>query len=82
MPGNTMGEWQAATTLTAQTISEGAMTPTFMVLPDETMQRLMNQMWNAGFRPSAEGSAGELQATKAHLKDMRDIVFDLMQLKK
>jgi len=43
-------------------------------------QKLMDDLWIAGFRPSeGTGSAGALKATERHLADMRKIVFDNMK---
>jgi hypothetical protein len=50
-------------------------------LNDETLQGLMNELWHAGFRPKDDiGGAGELGATKAHLKDMRAIAFNRLKM--
>lgn len=39
-------------------------------------QNLMDELWNAGVRPTeGTGSAGSLAATERHLEDMRSIVF-------
>lgn len=39
-------------------------------------QELMDQLWQAGLRPSeGSGSAGSLAATERHLADMRTLVF-------
>ena len=38
--------------------------------------RLMDELWNAGLRPTCEGTAGQLAATQAHLNDMRRLVFE------
>jgi len=39
-------------------------------------QYLIDSLWNAGIRPSNdEGNEGALSATKAHLEDMRTLVF-------
>lgn len=39
-------------------------------------QKLMDDLWNCGLRPSeGTGSAGSLAATERHLKDMRTLVF-------
>jgi hypothetical protein len=39
-------------------------------------QKLMDELWNCGLRPSeGTGSAGSLAATERHLKDMQRIVF-------
>lgn len=43
----------------------------------EDAQRLMNALWMAGFRPeSSEGSEPQIKAIKAHLEDMRTLVFE------
>ena len=41
---------------------------------EPALQSLMDQLWNAGFRPGDVGTAGHLAATQAHLKDMRALV--------
>ena len=39
-------------------------------------QRLMDELWNCGIRPTeGAGSAGSLAATERHLSDMRALVF-------
>jgi hypothetical protein len=39
-------------------------------------QELIDQLWQAGLRPSeGSGSAGSLAATERHLADMRALVF-------
>jgi hypothetical protein len=49
--------------------------PTF-VLAREEAQQLMNQLWECGFRPvQGKGSAGQLEAIRYHLEDMRKLVF-------
>lgn len=63
-------------------ILEEEVVPEAFTLPDTSLQQIMNQLWNAGFRPNSEGSEGELQATKKHLEDMRKIVFDMIGLQK
>lgn len=43
----------------------------------EDAQRLMDELWGVGLRPSeGSGSAGSLAATERHLADMRALVFD------
>lgn len=45
----------------------------------EAAQYLMDSLWRCGLRPTeGTGSAGALAATESHLKDMRDLVFRLM----
>lgn len=43
-------------------------------------QRLMDELWHCGLRPSeGSGSAGSLAATERHLKDMRTIAMGLLR---
>lgn len=43
-------------------------------------QRLMDELWNCGLRPSeGTGSAGSLAATERHLKDMQTIAMGLLK---
>lgn len=66
----------AAQPLMLQAVEEGVMHEPFMKLPYEDAQRLMDELWNCGLRPSeGSGSAGSLAATQRHLEDMRSLVF-------
>lgn len=48
----------------------------FMRLKLDEAQRLMDELWDAGLRPSqGAGSAGAMSATERHLEDMRRLVF-------
>ncbi len=59
---------------------EGAMTDAALRLRTEEAQRLMDELWGCGLRPSeGTGSAGSLAATERHLKDMQTITFDLLK---
>jgi hypothetical protein len=50
--------------------------PTLRLASDEC-QQLMNELWRSGFRPrDGAGSVAHVDATKAHLEDMRRLVFD------
>jgi len=50
--------------------------PTFSLSIDAA-QILMDDLWNAGLRPTeGSGSAGALAATQRHLEDMRTLVFN------
>lgn len=43
-------------------------------------QRLMDDLWNCGLRPTeGRGSAGQLEAVQRHLDDMKKIAFDLLE---
>jgi hypothetical protein len=47
-----------------------------MRLHHTASQRLMDELWRAGVRPSnGEGNAGQLGAIEKHLEDMRRLVF-------
>lgn len=46
-------------------------------LESNQAQTLMDDLWQAGYRPSeGTGSAGSLNATERHLEDMRKLVFN------
>ena len=50
--------------------------PTFS-LSVEAAQILMDDLWQAGIRPTeGAGSAGAMAAVKYHLEDMRKLVFE------
>jgi hypothetical protein len=51
-----------------------------ITIEDAAAQRLADMLWDAGFRAKgAQGSAGQLEAMAAHLKDMRNLAFDLLK---
>jgi len=50
-------------------------------LKKQEAQTLMNDLWDAGLRPSeGSGSAGALLATQKHLDDMRKITFNQLKI--
>lgn len=54
--------------------------PTFKLEMTEA-QSAMDRLWQCGIRPTeGRGSAGSLEATEGHLKDMRAIVFDKLKV--
>lgn len=61
-------------------------TADFYLAPSFTLGRqeaqvLMDDLWQAGLRPSeGTGSAGALKATQDHLKDMRTIAMNLLEI--
>jgi hypothetical protein len=60
---------------------EGGECPPFLMLGYETAQRLMDEFWNCGLRPSeGAGSAGAMAATQKHLADMRAIVAEKLKV--
>lgn len=58
------------------TIEPGTRTEPAIRMEHEDAQRLMDELWQAGLRPSeGTGSAGSLAATERHLRDMRAVAF-------
>lgn len=58
---------------------DGMPAPVAISLEPEEGQQLMDRLWECGLRPTqGKGSAGQLSATEAHLKDMRELVFRFM----
>lgn len=59
---------------------EGSFSEPFMRLRIDDAQRLMDELWHCGVRPSeGTGSAGSLKATENHLADMKWIAFTLLE---
>lgn len=62
--------------LTMQVIEPGSLIEPTLRLPLGAAQRLMDELWQAGVKPSQSiGSAGQVEAIKYHLEDMRKLVF-------
>jgi hypothetical protein len=57
-----------------------APTMSFEYTDDPQLQQLMDSLWNSGIRPTEIGTAGQLAATVAHLKDMQKIAFKFLKL--
>ena len=58
------------------TVEEGVSPASSCNLPYDSAQKLMDQLWDCGLRPSeGTGSAGAIKAVQDHLNDMRAIVF-------
>jgi len=69
-----------ATNVTFEPIAEGeTLQPTFSLRRDQ-VQALMDEMYRIGVRPTEQGTAGELEATKSHLKDMRNLVASALEV--
>lgn len=71
------GGISVSSNLTMQTIPVGQqITAEPIRLEQVAAQELMDQLWQAGLRPSeGSGGAGSLAATERHLADMRALVF-------
>ena len=55
--------------------------PAFCQLTNEATQMLIDELWQAGYRPTEGiGSAGSLRATEKHLNDMRKIVAEKLKV--
>lgn len=58
-------------------VKPGLTTPTFATLTANACQKLIDDLWAAGFRPTEEPSG---EGIKNHLKDMRTLVSKLMEV--
>jgi hypothetical protein len=75
--GSVEKEVLAITGFTTEPIDEGIMLPKALTLNNTEAQRLMDELWNCGLRPSeGSGSAGQLESVRYHLEDMRKLVFN------
>ena len=67
--------------VTIKTISPDHIINPLFNLNRKDAQILMDDLWDAGVRPSeGTGSAGALAATQKHLDDMRKIVFKELEM--
>lgn len=67
----------AVTDLLFDPIPEGVRVPPAFTLSKTSAQRMMDELWNCGLRPSeGSGSAGQLASVQYHLEDMRKLVFN------
>lgn len=70
------GDRDIATSITFEKMKQGEFSPALIQLEVEEAQDLADQLYAAGIRPSAAaGSAGQLDAVKYHLEDLRTLVF-------
>lgn len=73
---------QCVTSLSTEPLGVGETIPVLMRIDDTQAQRMMDELWDCGIRPTqGAGSAGSLAATQAHLEDMRSIAMDLIKSK-
>lgn len=60
---------------------EGQIVDPFLRLRMDEAQRLIDELWQCGLRPSeGTGSAGSLAATERHLADMRKLAFHALKV--
>jgi hypothetical protein len=71
------GSRMVATAVTFERLEPGTIAPPApLQLSQDDAQRLMDELWQVGLRPSeGTGSAGAMAAVQAHLQDMRELVF-------
>ena len=75
LDGTTMHLGQPVTMEAVNLDDPVALPPTFS-LSLQSAQAFMDALWGTGIRPTENGSAGQLDAMKAHLEDMRRLVFE------
>ena len=75
--GNEILEAIKPTVLEVETVADRwAPSDPTLVLDHSVAQSIMNQMWRLGLRPhNGEGADAQVTAIKAHLEDMRTLVF-------
>ena len=63
-------------TIQMEKVDAGFQMDRSMCLSVDKAQKLMDDLWHCGLRPSQSiGSVGQLDAVKYHLEDMRKLVF-------
>lgn len=61
----------------------GEMVQPFLDIEKHNAQKLMDDLWDCGIRPSeGSGSAGAMKKTENHLQDMRMITFHKLGIDK
>lgn len=75
------GELSVATNITMKVQGKGVQIEPLFNLRDEAAQELMDDLWNAGIRPSISmANAQEATALTKHLEDMRKIAFHKLKI--
>lgn len=74
------GEWWVAQPIELKPLQPGLTAEPTLTLSGDAAQRLMDELWNIGIRPTeGTGSAGSLAATERHLADMRRIALEALE---
>jgi hypothetical protein len=64
------GRRSIATSVTLEPFTEGSVGGEFLALPEETAQRLFDELWALGLRPAdGTGNGGHIQALNNHLNE-------------
>lgn len=59
----------------------GEWTDPMITLTRDEARELMDSLWQAGVRPTEQGSPGQIAALERHLSDMRAIAFGYVRHK-
>ena len=71
----------AATEIIFKELPQGQQVKPLMSIRQESAQKLIDSLWNAGLRPSEKvGTVGQLKATQKHLGDMRRLIEKTMDV--
>jgi len=77
LPNSTLAYWVTGLEMEEYDMKDGCRNSSLFRLGYNDAERLMDDLWAAGVRPSNNvGNEGALSATKNHLEDMRKLVFD------
>ena len=77
------GQLEVATPVVFTKFEDHVITPPALELHPEGAQRLMDELWNVGFRPTqGKQSEGQVSAIDGHLQDMRAIAFAKLEVPK
>ena len=72
----------AAHKLEMTQMEKGCVIPVFVQIEQEESQVLMDDLWEAGIRPTeGSGSAGAMKAVQNHLSDLKTILFHKLGIK-
>lgn len=70
------GKWLAGQRLVLEPIEDTDPTPAICNIDDGSAQKLMDDLWNMGIRPTENrGGSETVAAMQRHLEDMRTIAF-------
>lgn len=68
-----------ASDATVKRLEEGEIIKPLFSLDWQVSQKLMDDLWDCGIRPTeGSGSSGQLAATQRHLEDMRNFAFRVL----
>jgi hypothetical protein len=74
LPGVLPQKYAMVDNMTCHDAAEGEELVPIAEMEHADVVALLDQLWGLGYRPSDYAGPGELEATRAHLRDMRAIV--------